>query len=56
MFNYRRKFDFKGVTDINGKIASVNLKQDVDKLDIDNLENTSVDSSELIYVVRKWSC
>ena len=58
MYNYAKISDLKGATDINTsnfakETALASLKSDVDSLDIDKLETTTVDLSKLSDMVKK---
>ena len=57
MFNYAAKSDLKTAADINTwkfakKVDLACLKSDVDKLDIDKLENTPIDLSKPSNIIK----
>ena len=58
--NYPTKADLRNATGVDTskfaeKVDLASLKLEIDKLDIDKLETTPVDLSELSHVVKKWS-
>ena len=60
MSNYPTKADLRNATGVDTskfaeKVDLASLKLEIDKSDIDKLETTPVDLSELSHVVKKWS-
>ena len=58
--NYPTKADLRNATGVDTskfaeKVDLASLKLEIDKSDIDKLETTPVDLSELSHVVKKWS-